>query len=107
VGTTGAGDTPGGDTAPPRRWGPERQRWLASNPLWRWRIATSREAREVEDMIRAPRGRVRAWEMGEAVPTGAEFRRLAALTGIGDLAARWAEWMRARPGTGERAPPAT
>jgi hypothetical protein len=86
-----------GATAPPRRLDPEQQRWLTSNPLWKWRIANAREAREVEDMLGVPRGRVQGWETGAAAPGGAEIRKLARLTGIADLAAQWSAWMSARP----------
>lgn len=86
-----------GATPPPRRLDPAQQRWLASNPLWTWRIANTREAREVEDMLGVPRGRVQSWETGAAAPGGAEIRTLARLTGIADLAARWSAWMSARP----------
>lgn len=92
-----------GATPPPQRLDPEFQRWLAGNPLWRWRIAHVREAREVEDALRLPRGSVRRWEMGETTPNDAELARLARFTGIDDLAARWSRWASAGPGSSKPA----
>ncbi|HLJ59006.1 MAG TPA: helix-turn-helix transcriptional regulator [bacterium] len=68
------------------------QQRLTANPLWRWRIANRRDAREVEGMLGLPPGRVQAWELGVATPHQAELRRLASVTGIADLEAQWRAW---------------
>lgn len=68
------------------------QQRLMTNPLWRWRIANRRDAREVEGALGLPPGRLEAWEWGTAMPRRDEFRKLARLTGVGDLAAQWVEW---------------
>jgi len=78
----------------------ETQRWYTANPLWKWRIANRRDAREVEDGAGLPRGRVEALEMTTAVPSGSELRKLARLTGIADLNAQWAAWQAGRHSSG-------
>jgi transcriptional regulator with XRE-family HTH domain len=93
-----------GATPPPQRLDPQFQQWFTSNPLLRWRIAHVREAREVEDVLRLPRGSVRRWETGEAAPGDAELARLARLTGITDLASQWTHWASARPDPSRTAP---
>ena len=72
------------------------QRRLTTNPLWRWRIASRRDATEVEGALGLPRGRLESWEMGTAVPSGADLRKLVRLTGISDLGAQWATWANSR-----------
>jgi transcriptional regulator with XRE-family HTH domain len=70
-----------------------QERFMA-NPLWRWRVANRRDAREVESALGLPHGRVQAWELGTATPDPDNLRRLAALTGVPDLDAQWRVWLR-------------
>jgi len=67
------------------------QRFL-TNPLWQWRIAHRRDAREVEKILRLAPGRVECLELGTAVPTPLELRKLAGLTGLADLTRQWDAW---------------
>ena len=68
-----------------------------TNPLWQWRIAHRRDAREVETILRLGRGRVERLELGEAAPTAGELRKLARLTGLTDFRSRWDAWAVAQP----------
>ena len=77
--------------------GPRTQEWHADNPLRKWRIPQSREAREIEEQIGVPRNRVQYWETGEASPNKAEMRKLMRLTGIANLQEEWAKWRERRP----------
>jgi len=81
----------------------DTQQRYTTNPLWKWRIASRREAREVEDGVGLPRGRVEALEMGAAVPSAGELRKLARLTGIANLDAQWAAWRTVRHPPGSAA----
>ena len=83
-----------------------RRRWrtalepggrFLTNPLWQWRIAHRRDAREVENILRLGRGRVERLELGEAAPTAGELRKLARLTGLTDFRSRWDAWAVAQP----------
>jgi transcriptional regulator with XRE-family HTH domain len=76
---------------------PRVREWYADNPLRQWRFAHHSDARELEDAAQVPRGCVEPWETGRAVPDARQMRRLAKLTGMPDLAARWAAWHAARP----------
>lgn len=73
------------------------QEWLSRNPLRRWRVHWRRPAPEVELQLRLPRGQIREWETGTAVPDAHVLRALARMTGITDLTARWARWTSLRP----------
>jgi transcriptional regulator with XRE-family HTH domain len=68
------------------------QQRLTANPLWRWRIANRRDAREVEGALGLPPGRVQDWELGVALPRQDDLRKLAGLTGVADLDAQWRAW---------------
>ncbi|HYM68411.1 MAG TPA: helix-turn-helix transcriptional regulator [bacterium] len=68
------------------------QQRLTANPLWRWRIANRRDAREVEGALGLPPGRVQAWELGAATPRPEELRKLAGWIGVADLDAQWRAW---------------
>jgi hypothetical protein len=68
-----------------------------TNPLWQWRIAHRRDSREVENILRLAPGRVERLELGHAVPTAVELRKLQRLTGVADLGRRWDAWWAGRP----------
>ena len=75
------------------------EEWVSRNLLRRWRAETCLSLRRAAELLGVSFATVSQWERGRKVPRPANFRGLAALTGLSlaDLAGEWERLLQARP----------
>jgi len=80
------------------------EEWVSRNVLRRWRGETCLSLRQAAKLLGVTFATVSHWERGRKVPRPANFRRLAALTGLSlaGLAGEWHRWLQERPARRER-----
>lgn len=71
--------------------------WQESNPLRLWRQARGLSLRKAGPLIGVSFNSLENWEQGQYFPTLDSMGRIAAATGMHDIAARWLAWWAKHP----------
>lgn len=81
------------------------EEWVSRNLLRRFRGEAGLSLRRAAELLGVTYATVAHWERGRKVPRPANFRRLAALTGLSlaGLAGEWHRWLQERPDSGRPA----